>query len=318
MTKTYSKFIALFVLAAALCFGQGTRLTMTTNSTAITQGADRVTLASSTGVSAQGSQNQFNTVIYIDRELMGIKALVSGTTWTVERGLNATRPQPHAASSTVFVGAPAGNFSTTPLISEVSGSCTYTQYPTLPIIYTQSGNIVDCVGGKWVRGLRSPYTPWKILAPDPGGVAYTALNTNGTTLGATTLYCTEVNLPTSKLLTGIAILNGTTVGTDAHYVALYDNAGRAIANSALAGATAASASAFQEFAFTTPYYAVGPAQYFACMQTNGTTATVRMAITGTNDTVLTKGQTGATYGTLPTLTVPTSFTTAVGPYSYVY
>jgi hypothetical protein len=43
-----------------------------------------------------------------------------------------------------------------------------------------------------------------------------------------------------------------------------------------------------------------------------------MAVTGVNDNILTKGQTGATFGTLPALTVPTAFTTAVGPYVYLY
>jgi hypothetical protein len=43
-----------------------------------------------------------------------------------------------------------------------------------------------------------------------------------------------VFLPGNKLLTGIALLNGTTVGTDNRYAILYDNAGNALANSALA------------------------------------------------------------------------------------
>jgi hypothetical protein len=44
-----------------------------------------------------------------------------------------------------------------------------------------------------------------------------------------------------------------------------------------------------------------------------------MAVTGSSaDNTLTKGQTGATFGTIPALTVPTTFTTAVGPYVYLY
>ena len=159
--------------------------------------------------------------------------------------------------------------------------------------------------------------------PDSGGTAYTSLNTNGTTLSATTLYCTEVNLPTNKLLTGIALLNGTTASTDNHYVVLYDSTGVALANSALAGAIAAGASTYQKYAFTQKFFAVGPAQYFACFQSNGTTDTVRMVVTGTQDTLLTKGQTGAaayasSLFTIGALTVPTTFTTAVGPYVSLY
>jgi hypothetical protein len=43
-----------------------------------------------------------------------------------------------------------------------------------------------------------------------------------------------------------------------------------------------------------------------------------MAVTGVNDNFLTAGQTGATFGTVPTLTVPTTFTTAVGAYIFLY
>ena len=43
-----------------------------------------------------------------------------------------------------------------------------------------------------------------------------------------------------------------------------------------------------------------------------------MAHTAYQDNFLTKGQTGVTFGTVPTLTVPTSFTDAVGPYVYLY
>jgi hypothetical protein len=317
MKKLFALSI-LTALMATLSFAQGTRLVMTTVSTAITSTSTTVTLGSSTGVTAQGTQGQFNTVLWIDKELIGVKSLSTGTTWNIQRGLSATRPQGHAAAARVFLGSPTGNFSSTPADNEVFGSCTATSMPTLPLIYTHSGNIYDCLAGVWVRGVNTPLPPFRVLSPDPGGTAYTSLNTNGTTLGATTLYCTEVNLRSSKYLTGIAILNGTTATTDAHYVVLYDAGGRALANSALAGATAATASVYQEFAFTTPFYAVGPAQYFGCFQTNGTTATVRMAVTGTDDNVLTKGQTGATFGTVPTLTVPTTFTTAVGAYIYLY
>lgn len=321
MTKQICNFIAVFAMVlgfVSTAQAQGTRLVMTNNTVAMTSTVATITLNSSTGVSAQGTAQQFNTLLYIDRELIGVKALVSGTTWTVQRGLASTRPQAHAVTTNLFLGPPSGNFSSSPLESEVSGSCTVSALVTLPLIYVKSGNIYDCQGSKWVRGVRAVTTPWHVLSPVPGNVDYTTINTNGTTLGTTTLYCTEVNLEASKLLTGIALLNGTTVGTHNHYVVLYDSGGRAVANSALAGALAAGASTYQEHAFVTPYYAVGPAQYFGCMQASGVTPTVRMAVTGLADNQLTKGQTGATFGTIPTLTVPTTFTTAVGPFIYLY
>ena len=330
MIKTTMKYfhtpIYLFALALVMTIlhpsdaaAQGTRLTMTNPSVAITATATTVTLTSSTGVSAAGSQGQFNTMLYIDRELMGVKSLVSGTTWNVARGVQSTRPMAHATTATVFVGAPSGNFSSSPLLSEVSGTCTYSNSVTLPLIYLQSGNIYDCIGSQWTRGIRTPTTQKYLQFPETGGTAYTALNTNGTAVGATTLYCTEVNVPYSKMFTGVAVLNGTTVTANKRYVILYDAAGRPLANSALAGQASVTASVFENYAFTTPYYVVGPAQYFGCLQDDAVgSTTVRMVVTGTQDTLLTKGQTGATFGTVPTLTVPTTFTTAVGPYILLY
>ena len=100
---------------------------------------------------------------------------------------------------------------------------------------------------------------------------------------------------------------------------LYDSAGNALANSALAGQASVTASVFENYAFTSKLYAVGPAQYFGCLQDNSTgSTTVRMVDTGIDDNILTVGQTGATFGTVPALTVPTSFHTGTGPYLYVY
>ncbi len=108
-----------------------------------------------------------------------------------------------------------------------------------------------------MRGLRTPFTPFTVPAPDPGATLYTGINTNGTAVGATTLYCMELDMPVSKLITGIAVLNGTTVTANARYVILYDAAGRALANSALAGQASVTASVYENYAFTTPFYAVG-------------------------------------------------------------
>jgi len=111
------------------------------------------------------------------------------------------------------------------------------------------------------------------------------------------------------------VLNGTTVGTDKHLLILYDGTGNLIANSATAGATTSGASTYQTYAFTTPYYVVGPAKYYACLQSNGTTDSLRMLTAGTQDNITTKAVTGQTFGTIAaTFTVPTTFTTVVGPY----
>jgi hypothetical protein len=135
---------------------------------------------------------------------------------------------------------------------------------------------------------------------------------------ATEQYCTEIDIPVSYMLTGLAVLNGTTVGTDKHLLILYDSSGNVLANSAVAGATTSGASTYQKYNFLSKYYAVGPARYFACMMANGTTDTVRHAITAVNDNVLAGKLTGKTFGTVTSITPPSTFTTALGPYFALY
>ncbi len=264
---------------------------------------------SQTMVVTSGTNFAAGYVVFVDKEAMPVLS-VSGTTIRVARLKIGVA---HPSGAVAFVASPQSFVSATP-----SGACTRTSEEVLPRINTATGEISDCLAGQWVTGVRTPLTRYRVYAPEPGGTAYTGLNTNGTAAGATTLYCSEVNLPYSKLLTGIAVLNGTTVGTDKQYVILYDAAGKLLANSAVAGVLTAGASGYQARAFTSQYFATGPAQYFACLQSDTGTDTVRMAITGINDNILTKGQINAVFGTIPALTVPTSFTTAVGPYVYLY
>jgi hypothetical protein len=335
------------LLTASLSFGQ-TLLTTTTLSAAVqgmgsvngatpTGNMSIVSLTSATGVNApspntgllsgQIATGGAQTFLYIDRELMEVKA-VSGTIITVIRGAGSTSAPSHASGAVVFIiptsalGAWSGGGYYGGAPSVPQGSCTRTNELYLPRIQFTSGEISDCVGGQWVTGdaLSTTRNSGTVLyAPQPGGTAYTSLNTNGTTLAATTMYCTEIQMPFAKYTTGLEVLNGTTVGTDNHLVVLYDATGNLIANSAVAGVLAATASEYQKIAFTTPYYLVGPAQYFGCLQTNGTTATVRMLVTAVQDNYLTKGVTAQTFGTIPaTITVPTTFTTAVGPYLALY
>ncbi len=295
--------------------------TFATLSSAMGVGDSTVNLSSSTGVSAAGSNNQIITGIYIDREYMAIDSninpLGTGNVWKVKRSLTgaSTPRSQHASGAMVWIGPP-GLFDLG--VNNRSGSCTRSSLPYAPIINVRTGASGDCLGGSWTWTAGSS-PRFRTSSPDPGGTAYTSLNTSGTAVGATTLYCTEVPLQGSKLLTGIGVLNGTTVTANARYVVLYDSTGVALANSALAGQASVTASVYETYAFTTKFYAVGPAQYFACLQDNAVgSTTVRMVVTGTQDNLLTKGQTGATFGTVPVLVPPTGFNSATGPYVYLY
>jgi hypothetical protein len=157
----------------------------------------------------------------------------------------------------------------------------------------------------------------KYLVIPIGAVAYGSLGTN-TTLVAGTIYWAEVFVPRNVTLTGVGVLNGATVGTDKWIVGLYASAGgAAAANSALAGTSSSGADAFQAIAFTATYAAVGPARYWIAFQSNGTTDKLRTIAVNTSVDVLTKSVTGS-FGTLPSLTVPTTFTADKGPIGYVY
>jgi hypothetical protein len=354
MNKTLK--LASFVMGLLLCgsaFGQ-TILTTTTLSSAVqgmgsvngatpTGNMSVIIVASATGIAGASpntsltsglpATSEASTYLYVDRELMQVKA-VSGTTITVIRGIQSTAAASHASGALVFIvpvtaqilwsGTPYGY---APAVPE--GSCTRSSELYLPRIQFTSGIVSDCNGGQWVNGdaLQTTRTGvhgqttgangWRY--PDPGGTALTALETSGTAAAASTeIYCTELDIPFSMFVQGIAVLNGTTVGTNKHFAILYDNAGAVLGNTATAGTTTAGASTYQKMNLVTPYYLVGPSRYFACDGLNGTTDTIRHAVTATNDNILGGTKTGQTFGTAAAITVPTTFTTAKVPYFMLF
>lgn len=354
--KKLTLLFALF-LGFAPFAGAQTLLTTTTLSNAVqgmgsvngatpTGNMSIITLTSATGVSAPAANtsltsgliatSEAQTYLFVDRELMQVKA-VSGTTITVIRGMAGTGSVSHQSGAVVFIvpaaaiGVWSGNgFEAAgqgPAVPQ--GSCTRSNEPYLPRIHFSSGTISDCNGGQWVNGDAAQTTRSLVTGstsgangfryPDPGGTALTALETSGTAPSANTqIYCTELDIPFSMYLSGLAPLNGTTVGTDKHWVILYDSTGAVLANSAAAGATTSGASTYQKYNFLSPYYAVGPAKYFACVGTNGTTDTLRHAATGTNDNILGGAVTGQAFGTAAAITAPTTFTTVKAPYFMAY
>lgn len=148
-----------------------------------------------------------------------------------------------------------------------------------------------------------------------GPVAYGSLGTNTTPVAGTT-YWANLDIPNAVTLTGIACLNGGTAATDKLIYGLYNNSGTLIANTALAGVTATGTDAFQAIAFTATE-AITPGRYWVAYQTNGTTTRFRTIAASTYTNVLTTSATGS-FGTLPTLTVPTTFTADKGPLCYAY
>lgn len=148
-----------------------------------------------------------------------------------------------------------------------------------------------------------------------GPVALASIGTDAVGV-AGTLYYSEIWLPCNKTCTGAGILNGTSVGTDSVIYALANAAGTVVATTALAGTLGAGADTYQQIAFTTPYAAVGPAKYWLIYQVNGTAhATQRIAASTYRNLT---GSAAGVFGTLASITPPTSTTADVGPIGYVY
>jgi len=146
--------------------------------------------------------------------------------------------------------------------------------------------------------------------------AFASAGTDGVCV-AGTLYLSEVRVPARGTFTGIGVLNGSTVGTNKHLVALYDTNGALVANSAVAGVTTSGADSFQQLAFTSPV-TLAPGRYFIGNQMNGTTDKTRKMKAADSPNVLTRSSTGA-FGTIPaTVTVPTAFVDVAGPIGYLY
>ena len=323
--KNFNKLLILsgVLLLASTLFGQ-TILTQTTLASAVaTQSTTAIRLTSATGVVAT------STVLFVlegQGEAMFVNSVV-GTTAYVTRGYEGYgSASPHSSGAVVFVipgvamAGPTGALNAVP----PDGSCTRSSIAYLPVISTGvTGSpvfISDCVGGVWVNGIASPpkLMNYQLQLPNIGSVAYSAAGTS-TAKATNTMYCTEIDLPYNKNLTGLGMLNGAATGTDKWVLALYDSAGTLLANSATAGVVASGNSTFQKQAFTVPYYAVGPAQYFACAQgDSGTTATINLIPTGTQDSYLTKKFASQTFGTLASIAVPTTFTTLSGGYWILY
>lgn len=151
-----------------------------------------------------------------------------------------------------------------------------------------------------------------------GSAALTGYETNGVAQVAGTMNLTEIYVPYTQTWTGAGILNGTTVGTHNVLTALYGSNGVLLANSAVAGVLSASASVFQNIAYTSPITLL-PGRYFLGFQYSGTTPTPRHLLAANGSNICTGTQAGA-FGTVPTTltTIPVTFTTAVGPICQLY
>lgn len=158
----------------------------------------------------------------------------------------------------------------------------------------------------------APKTRYGAWRPQP------VTNATSVTGAITTVYLTQFFVPYNTTLTGAAVLNAATVGTNKWIVALFNSAGTALANSATAGATTSGASAYQQLNFTGTVAVKGPATYWVGLYVNGTTDTYYSIPTLGQADGLAGTVTGQTFGTVANVTLPTTFTAGVAPVVYVY
>jgi len=313
------------LLAASMSFGQ-TILTHTTLSAAVTTSSTTtIPLTSVTGITAT------NTVIFVADGTIGEAMFVNSVNASPANTVGVTRgyqslgkARPHLSGALVFVVPLTGGNQSALNTVAPGGSCTRSNITYLPLIsvgLTGAPTLIsDCLGGVWVNGnIPSQGMAQTIVNyPPVGGAVLTGIGTSTATTN-TSMYCTEFDLPASRLITGMGWLNGTATANGHRNAILYDASGILLANTG-STTTTGTASQFQRIALTTSYFAVGPALYFACSQAQSSSDTLNLVVTADgNAGVLTQIYTSQTYATVPaTITAPTAYTTAQGPYWELY
>lgn len=296
--KNIVKSLALFALIAITCFGQGQNIGLTntpvwaplvgatTLSGAVALPSTQFCLAAATGVALPSlSASTVGSMLFVDAEAAQVTGPgTSSTCFKVKRGMLGTPATTHATAVVVWIGNPDTSSGDT---SRPYGSNLFA-----PEDAAQAQNAAT---------------------PTPYGAITSTAPVAGTT------YFSQLAVPYNRAVTGACTLNGSAVGTDNHLVALYDANGNLIANSAVAGALAAGASLVQCYAFLTPVELAGPATYYLAEQSNGTTATFGLYVTGNVGPTYGTGSATGVFGTILQKIAPTAtFTTAKGPIGSLY
>jgi hypothetical protein len=181
----------------------------------------------------------------------------------------------------------------------------------LPTIPTQFDNL-----NSYDDGLDPEYTGAVRLSNTPlGSIALASTGTDAASTAGTWYYSEGVN-PSSRTVTTIACLNGTTVGTDLVIYAIWDKDGTVLGWTLLTGTLSAVADVFQPINLVTPI-TLPAGRYYVGFQVNGTTAAHQTIATLTyqNST----GSVAGTFGAaVPAITPPTTITAGVGPFHLIY
>lgn len=330
-------FAAVLVLALASGAFAQTAVLPTTLTNAIDQRDTTFVVASTSGMTA--SATGAATFIVVGYETMPLIAIPASGTVTVRR-TGAANPVRHAAGEYVYYGttatwAPSQTGSPTSGVflgeaTRPSGSCTRTAQGFLPLINPGRRTAYDCLGGKWVEGTLPDDRPSLSRAcniANTGGVYFAngTITTASFQLGVSTvpgtsgnMYVSSIFIPTTRVLTGLSILNGTVVGTSLTLNTFYDATGTVLARSNTAGVSGGTVLTTWDIPFGTAILVVGPARYnFGASSVGGTGAFMLMGAAGALGDVAGR-LTAGTFGTTPNLTITTAFTSAQVPIACGY
>lgn len=186
----------------------------------------------------------------------------------------------------------------------MSGAVTHSGAVTNSSTVVNSSTVATTGATTVTGGITQPGTASTVYHTGGVGPGVAAFGTDTTPVTTETYIC-EVIVPTNCTLTGLSVLNGSAVSGNIT-VGLANSAGAVVAQSATTTAGSGT-NAYQQIPFTTTYAAVGPAKYFALVQYSATTARYRAHILGNFGAAK---KTSETYGTLTTVTPPTTFATA--------
>lgn len=170
-------------------------------------------------------------------------------------------------------------------------------------IFTPLGGIAASASTKTIWGNYSP-----------GAVA----NATSATPSATAVQLSQLWMPHNQTVTGVAVLNAATCGTNKWIVAIYDSSGLVLANSSTAGTLCSGASAFQKINFTAPLTVTGPRTLWVGVYADGVTDRYYAVPALGAQAGLAGSVTGTTFGTVATVVLPTTFTADKGPIVYIY
>jgi hypothetical protein len=197
-TKRIATLLVVLAGLAGACFGQ-TALTQTTLSAPVSGPAlysgtsptisGSVTLAACTGIAPPILPGTPTSVIYVDREAMGVWTWNSTScSGTVSRGYLGTQASPHVSGAMVLIapayqttlgtGAnplPSGLFQQDP---PMGGTCSATLTPTTPWVNVLTGSqwLCSALTNTWVAGWNNPYaTDWTAPTASVASVAGSTL-----------------------------------------------------------------------------------------------------------------------------------------------